>query len=70
MYPDVSHIFTAKAQQRRRLAALSWEEKVAILERMRSVTKDMWNEMTADENQICLELADQHKYEITIPQNG
>jgi hypothetical protein len=44
MYPDVSHIFVAKAQRRRKLATLSWEEKVAIIERMRSVTKDMWKE--------------------------
>jgi hypothetical protein len=44
MYPDISHIFAAKAQRRRMLAALSWEEKVAIIERMRSVTKDMWKE--------------------------
>ena len=44
MHLDISHIFAAKAQRRRMLAALSWEEKVAIIERMRSVTKDMWKE--------------------------
>jgi len=48
MYPDISHIFAAKAQRRRMLAALSWEEKVAIIERMRSVTKDMWTEMEVE----------------------
>ena len=48
MYPDISHIFAAKAQRRRMLAALSWEEKVAIIERMRSVTKDMWKEVEVE----------------------
>lgn len=50
MYPDISHIFTAKAQRRRMLAALSWEEKVAIIERMRYVTKDMWKEVEVEHN--------------------
>lgn len=70
MYPDISHIFAAKAQRRRMLAALSWEEKVAIIERMRSVTKDMWKDTSTDENQVCLKLADQHKHERTILQYG
>jgi hypothetical protein len=48
MYPDISHIFAAKAQRRRMLAALSWEEKVAIIERMRTVTKDMWKEVEVE----------------------
>lgn len=34
-YPDVSHIFVAKEERRRQLAALSWEEKVKIIEKMR-----------------------------------
>jgi hypothetical protein len=34
IYPDVSHIFAAKEERRRHLAALSWEEKVAIIEKM------------------------------------
>ncbi|MEZ4726654.1 MAG: hypothetical protein R3E79_05920 [Caldilineaceae bacterium] len=33
-YPDVSPIFAAKEERRRQLAALSWEEKVAIIEKM------------------------------------
>jgi hypothetical protein len=32
-YPDISGILSAKAQQRLALVALSWEEKVAIIER-------------------------------------
>lgn len=34
-YPGVSHIFAAKEERRRQLAALSWEEKVKIIEKMR-----------------------------------
>ena len=49
-YPDVSGIFLAKAQRRRALAALSWEEKVAILEQMRALLpRGMWREMDSGE---------------------
>jgi hypothetical protein len=42
-YPDISRILAAKAQRRLALAALSWEEKVAIIERMRRQSlKNMW----------------------------
>lgn len=34
-YPDLSDLFAAKAERRRQLAALPWEEKVAIIEKMR-----------------------------------
>lgn len=70
MYSDISHILAAKAQRRRMLAALSWEEKVAIIERMRSVTRDMWKEITADKNDVLAEPEDRQKGERTIPQNG
>ncbi len=59
MYPDISHIFAAKAQRRRMLAALSWEEKVTIIERMRSLTKDMWKGMAVDEDHRYLEPSNQ-----------
>lgn len=36
-YPDISDILSAKARRRRALAALSWEEKVAIIEQMREL---------------------------------
>ena len=36
-YPDISAILAAKQQRRRDLAALSWEAKVAIIERMRQL---------------------------------
>lgn len=34
-YPDVSRLLAAHEAFRRNLASLSWEEKVAIMERMR-----------------------------------
>jgi DNA-binding Lrp family transcriptional regulator len=34
IYPDISAIFSAKAQRRQTLAVLSWEEKAAIVEQM------------------------------------
>jgi len=48
-YPDISGILAAKAQRRLALAALSWEEKVAIVERMRVLQpRDMWRDMPAE----------------------
>jgi len=45
VYPDVSGILAAKAQRRRALAALPWEEKVAIVEQMRVLLpKDLWRD--------------------------
>lgn len=49
-YPDLSKIFAARSQRRLELAALSWEEKVAILELMRkSLPKNMWRNKSARE---------------------
>jgi hypothetical protein len=49
-YPDLSRIFSAKAQRRLALAALSWEEKVAIVERMRVLLpKGSWKHRPEDE---------------------
>ncbi len=51
-YPDASPIFAAKAKRRRHLAALSWEEKVAIIEQMReAMPRDAWrrNQSTPEE---------------------
>lgn len=36
-YPDASPFFSVKAKRHRQLAALSWEEKVAIIEQMREL---------------------------------
>lgn len=36
-YPDITPIFAAKQRRRQELAALSWEEKVAIIEKMRQL---------------------------------
>ncbi len=49
VYPDISGILSAKAQRRRALAALPWEEKVAIIDRMRvSLLKGAWKERAAE----------------------
>jgi hypothetical protein len=46
-YPDISAILFAKAQRRLALAALSWEEKVVIIEQMRILLpKGLWREAT------------------------
>ena len=48
-YPDISEILSAKAERRQRLAALSWEEKVAIIEQMRQLLpKRMWKDRVTD----------------------
>ena len=42
-YPDISDLLAAKARRRLELAALSWETKVAIIERMRqSLPRYAW----------------------------
>ena len=42
-YPDISQILEAKKKRRRTLAALSWEEKIAIVDIMRTqLRKELW----------------------------
>ncbi len=49
-YPDISDILKTKQQRRFTLAALSWEEKVAIIERMqRHLPLDQWKSRTVTE---------------------
>jgi hypothetical protein len=44
-YPDISSLLEAKERRRRELAALSWEEKVAIIEQMnRLLSKETWKQ--------------------------
>ena len=48
-YPDISDILSAKVERRQALAALSWEEKVAIIEQMRQLLpKTMWKDKVTD----------------------
>lgn len=43
VYPDISAILQAKQERRLALAALSWEEKVAIIEQMqRLMPRGQW----------------------------
>ena len=42
-YPDISDLLEAKARRRRELAALTWEEKVRIVEQMQQLLpKGAW----------------------------
>lgn len=36
-YPDITRIWAAKKERRQKLATLTWEEKVAIIEKMRQL---------------------------------
>lgn len=48
-YPDISEILSAKAERRETLAALSWEEKVAIIKQMQQLLpKGMWKDRVTD----------------------
>ena len=38
-YPDVTELFRRKAQRRKRLARLSFEEKIAIVNKWRKLTQ-------------------------------
>ncbi len=50
-YPDISNILAAKTVRRQQLAALSWEEKVAIICKMQILLpKDKWGDRTTDNN--------------------
>ncbi len=60
-YPDISNMLAAKARRRRALAALSWEEKVVIIDRMRKLLpKGMWKDAPEDKNASMPSHADHH----------
>jgi hypothetical protein len=40
-YPDVTELFRQKAQRRKRLARLSFEEKIAIVNKWRKLTQSI-----------------------------
>ena len=61
-YPDISRILSAKAQRRQALAALSWEEEIAIIEQMRVLLpKGQWKHRAAEEGLAGNGNADPHK---------
>jgi len=41
IYPDITPILEAKVRRRRELAKLSFEEKIAIVNKMRELTKQI-----------------------------
>ena len=54
-YPDITDILTSKAEQRKQLAALSWEEKVAIVVRMRNaLPKGVWGERRSGNGSVVM----------------
>lgn len=57
-YPDISDLLKAKQQRRLALAALSWEEKVAIIEQMqRLLPQGQWKSKTVREQGPVYEVA-------------
>ncbi|MDP2645414.1 MAG: hypothetical protein Q8P24_10775 [Desulfobacterales bacterium] len=63
-YPDISEILSAKAERRQTLAALSWEEKVAIIEQMQQLLpKRMWKDRVTDKKGADLNQDAQQRYE-------
>jgi len=61
-YPDISEILSAKAERRQTLAALSWEEKVAIIEQMQQLfPKRMWKDRVTDKKGADLDQEDQQR---------
>lgn len=63
-YPDISEILSAKAERRQILAALSWEEKVAIIEQMQQLLpKKMWKDRVTDKKGPDLNQDAQQRYE-------
>ena len=46
-YPDVTELFKQKAQRRKRLARLSFEEKIAIVNKWRRLTQSIRKNKTA-----------------------
>ena len=58
VYPDISDILQAKQERRFALAALSWEEKVAIIEQMqRLLPRGQWKDGVIREQRPAYEAA-------------
>lgn len=68
---DISGILAAKARRRQELAALTWEEKVAIIERMRVLLpqgqwkrKELADDEQADQTLSSIERARPHEADL------
>jgi len=67
-YPDIARILSAKVERRRALAALSWEEKVAIVEQMRVLLpKGQWKHRAAEQGLAGNGHAGRHKLSPDAP---
>jgi hypothetical protein len=51
-YPDVSELFRQKAQRRKRLAQLSFEEKIVIANKWRKLTESIRKNQIAAKSHI------------------
>ena len=51
-YPDATELFRHKAQRRRRLARLSFEEKIAIVNKWRKLTRSIRKSHKAAKPQV------------------
>jgi len=51
-YPDVSELLRQKAQRRKRLARLSFEEKIAIVNKWRKLTRLIRKSELAQRNSL------------------
>ena len=66
VFPDVSIIFEAKKKRRLELAKLPWEEKVAILETMRSsFPKGVWRKSVITETQSSKDIKVYQRYHLS-----
>ena len=48
-YPDVTELLRQKAQRRKRLARLSFEEKIAIVNKWRKLTRNIRKSQSVQE---------------------
>ena len=51
-YPDVSELLRQKAQRRKRLARLSFEEKIAVVNKWRKLTRSIRKSELAQRNSL------------------
>jgi len=51
-YPDITELLKRKAQRRKRLARLSFEEKIAIVNKWRKLTRNIRKSQRTGEPQV------------------
>jgi hypothetical protein len=51
-YPNVTELFRQKAQRRKRLARLSFEEKIAVVNKWRKLTRSIRKSQSAAKSPV------------------